>query len=524
MSETSNPITATPMPQMPPQQPLPQPPLSPANLEAQQPRSFFMVIAVFIISVLFCETVMLGTFSGVSMTVCIFLFYTAAILYIRGRQNAFSKSSLIMLIPVALLSLSYLFDNGTLAWFVTTAFLAGFVPLQLTAMSGAVKHSIFSPRIFSETAEMVFPKLFGSLDAPFTTFGAVKRKSSAAKTLLTLLLGAIVAVPFLLIFVALFASADSIFADYLNKITSSFRFSFFSCTFNLIFGGLIALFVSAFFLALRSCVLTEKETARTRSKLNPLMTSVFLLLIILLQASFIAVQCVYLFGKRTMPEGTTYAEYARSGFFQISAASVLTALLILFISFFGKRGGNGTLVLQTKILLSVLTCCDFFLYYCAYAKMGAYISVSDLTVRRIGVCWLMAVMALILAGILLHMWLPKFNLAGWVLSCLCICVIALNIYGPDRLSAKYNIDRYLNADQSTAQLDAYYLGELAPSVIPELDRLKGTPKEQEAKIAMQNAVDRLNFRTWKGFSVTDGRAYEIAKSWGIIDNEEAETE
>lgn len=524
MSESTAPLNTTPAPQ--PAAPLPpyQRPLTPTELEAQQPRSFFMVIAVFLLSVMFSETVLLGTFSGISMTVCIVLFYTAAICYLRGRSNAFSKGSVLMLLPIALLSASYVFDNGTLAWFVTTAFLALLIPLQLTAMSGAGTRSVFSSRILSDTAAMMFAKLFGNLDTPFMTFSAVKRKSSTAKIILKLLLGAAIAVPFLLIFIALFASADSIFESYLITIADAFHFNFFSCAFTLITGGLITLFASAFLLGLRSVNLPEKEAAHTQGKLNPLVTSVFLLLIILLQASFITVQCVYLFGGHTLPEGMTYAGYARSGFFQISTASVITALLILFISFFGKRGKNGALMLQTKILLSVLTCCDLFLYYCAYVKMGAYIQAYDLTVRRIGVCWLMAVMALILAGVLLHMWLPKLNLTAWVLTCLCVSVIALNICSPDRLSAKYNIDQYLNADQSTAHIDTDYLGRLAPSVILELDRLKGTPEEDNAKIAMRNAAERLEQHTWKGLCVTDGKAYEIAKSWGVIYPEEARAE
>ena len=95
--------------------------------------------------------------------------------------------------------------------------------------------------------------------------------------------------------------------------------------------------------------------------------------------------------------------------------------------------------------------------------------------RRIGVCWLMAVMALILAGVAAHMWFPKINLAGWTLSCLCVMVIALNVCNPDRLAAKYNIGQYLASAPACAHLDTSYLSKLAPSAVLELDRLKGTP-------------------------------------------------
>lgn len=497
-------------------------PLNPVQLEAQQPRSLFMVIALLVFSVLFSEVVLRGTFSGVSMTASIFVFYGIAVCYLRGRKNSFSKSSMLMLIPIALLALSYIFDNGLLAWFVTSVFLAVLIPVQLTAMSGITNCSIFSAGIFSKAAAAAFPQLFGNFDAPFMAFGAVKNKSKTRKKLFMILLGIIISVPFLLIFLSLFASADPIFESYIDSIAEFFHFDLASCVFNLVAGLSVALLLSAFLLVLRGASLPEKEAARAKSRLNPFMTSAFLALIILIQVVFIAVQYVYLFGSHTMPEGTTYAEYARNGFFQISAASILTAVLILLISLFGERAANGTPVLQTKILLTVLTCCDFFLYYCAYVKMAAYIEVYNLSVRRIGVCWLMGVMALVLSGVLIHMWQPKFKLAGWVLACLCISVIALNICSPDRLTAKYNIDLYLSDTTSVrvdadhvGTLDTEYLGTLSPSVIPELDRLTGTPKEWAAKKAMEEIAPGLYRRTWKGWKITDGEAYEVLKKHGI---------
>lgn len=498
-------------------QPSPQIPstLTPVEQEAQQPRGFLMVIFIFIASLLFSNTVLRGNFSGISMTVCLAIFYSVAIWYLHGRQNAFSRNSMLMLIPIALLSLSYLFDTGTLAWFVTTAFLAFLIPAQLTAISGACVRTLFSARILPETLTMLFPRLFSHLHTPFMALAAAKHKKRTPRNVSMALLGILLAIPFLLIFVVLFSSADTVFLQYLGRLDILLQWDFYACFFDLTAGFLLALFVTAFLLVLRGTSAPAKQAPAGRGKLHPLMTSSFLLLIILLQAFFIAVQCLYLFGNRALPEGTTYADYARTGFFQISAASLLTALLVFLISLFGQRGKNGTLMLQTKILLSVLTVFDFFLYFCACVRMHAYIQAYDLSVRRIGVCWLTAVMALILAGVAAHMWFPKINLAGWTLSCLCIMVIALNVGNPDKLAAKYNIDQYLASAPACAHLDTDYLSTLAPSVIPELDRLKGTPLEQEAAEAMAKAACKLEAHTWKGWCVTDSSAKKVLEKWGV---------
>ena len=65
---------------------------------------------------------------------------------------------------------------------------------------------------------------------------------------------------------------------------------------------------------------------------------------------FSAVQLLYFFGGSTLPQGMTYAEYARSGFFQMfAAAAIVFSAVALILKLLPERN------LAVKVLLTVMT-------------------------------------------------------------------------------------------------------------------------------------------------------------------------
>ncbi len=490
---------------------------SPIEKETEKPRGLLMVILVFFSSLFFSDMLLRGGFWGLAVPVCITLFYILAFWYLKGRKHAFSRNSIIMLFPIGLLSCSYLFDTGVLAWFVTSVTLLFLIPAQLTVMSGVSLQTMFSSRIIPETIKTAIGKTICNMHTPFRSFRVLKTFGSKSKKLMMGFIGLICAIPFLLIFTALFSKADAAFSYYIAHLFSILDINISALIFDLFFGSIIAIIIASFFFVLRGSI-SEQATANTRTgKLNIISTSVFLFFILLLQGLFIITQITFLFGENPLPSGMSYGEYVHTGFFQIAAASILTALIILCISLFGKRAENGCLPNITKILLTILTLFDFFLYFCAYVRMYHYINAYDLSVKRIGVCWLMALMGLILAGTAFKMWFPKINLAGWIIVCTCIMVISLNIINPDRLTAKYNVDEYLAAPQNS-HLDINYLSTLSTSAALELDRLKNTDAENEALRELKYIWHRMERRSWKNATVMDGKIREVLNRWDINEN------
>lgn len=493
---------------------------TPIEKESNQPRGLLMVALVFFSSLFFSEMLLRGGFFGLAVPVCITLFYALAFWYLKGRENAFSKNSMLMLIPIGILSFSYLFDPGLLTWFVTSVTLMFLIPAQLTVMSGASIRTMFSSRIFPETMKTAIGKTICNMHTPFRSFRVLRNFGIKSKTLMMALVGVLCAVPFLLIFSALFSKADAAFSYYMNNLSAILSFNLGTIVFDLFFGSMIAIVLASFLFVLRGAIPEQTEVHTVTGKLNVISTSVFLIFILLLQGLFIITQFAFLFGGNPLLDGMSYGEYAHSGFFQIATASIITALIVLCISLFGKRTEKGVLPCITKVLLTILTVFDFFLYYCAYVRMFNYISAYDLSVKRIGVCWLMALMGLILAGVALKMWLPKMNLTGWAIICTCLMVIALNAINPDRLTANYNIDEYLTSLRDNTSvvrsLDVRYLGSLSSGTAIELDRLKGTPMEEKAKKSLERMWYRTESKSWKNMTVVDSEIRDVMKRWDII--------
>ncbi|MCI0393931.1 MAG: DUF4173 domain-containing protein, partial [Chloroflexi bacterium] len=148
--------------------------------------------------------------------------------------------------------------------------------------------------------------------------------------------GFLLAVPVLFIFTLFLTSADLVFAAYVRSV---FSLHFFPTLAEWLWRGPIILFV-AWFLAggLAYALLCSRgaegpdfsqkvlEYLRRIFRLGLIEASTILTLVDALFLAFVWVQFIYLFGglANISLEGFTYAEYARRGFFELVAVSMMT--------------------------------------------------------------------------------------------------------------------------------------------------------------------------------------------------------
>lgn len=142
---------------------------------------------------------------------------------------------------------------------------------------------------------------------------------------------------------------------------------------------------------------------------------------------FIGLQGRYLFSAFAgiRPDGFTYAEYARRGFFELCQTAALNLLLLLGANLFSATGKEKNRGLRwMNVLLSVLT---LLLITTAMSKMGMYIAAYGLTVKRILTMVFMIWMAIVFVLVIARQW-KSFPLAricvltGAVMFCL-LCVL-----------------------------------------------------------------------------------------------------
>lgn len=195
-----------------------------------------------------------------------------------------------------------------------------------------------------------------------------------------------------------------------------------------------------------------------------------LVLLDLLFAGFVAVQVRVLFGGDghvRATHGLTYAHYARQGFWQLAAVTVLTLIVIAVVVRKIDRDSRRDRTVA-RVLLGLLCALGLVIVASALHRMSLYENEFGFTRLRVAVMavevWLGAVFVLLLAaGIRMSgRWLPRAVLVSAAVGLLGFAAV-----NPDGYIAERNVDRYAD----TGRLDLVYLHGLSVDAVPALDRL-----------------------------------------------------
>ncbi|MBD9256061.1 MAG: GNAT family N-acetyltransferase [Ruthenibacterium lactatiformans] len=136
----------------------------------------------------------------------------------------------------------------------------------------------------------------------------------------------------------------------------------------------------------RACVYDKKEVCAVQRGLrfaprSTVLTALFVLCAVYLL--FISMQAKYLFGAfwGALPEGFSYSEYARQGFFELCRVAAINIVLLLAANVMSRaQAAENCLLRVCNTALSALT---LLLLATAAAKMALYIAAYGLTVKRV---------------------------------------------------------------------------------------------------------------------------------------------
>ncbi|WP_199513170.1 DUF4153 domain-containing protein [Nucisporomicrobium flavum] len=313
-----------------------------------------------------------------------------------------------------------------------------------------------------------------------------------------------VSVALLVVFGSLFASADAAFAGLVASVVPDIdvatlaRWVFVFCVAACVLGG-------AAFLRAAPPELSGLDGPGKR-RVARLEWAIPLSLLVLLFGLFVAVQLTVLFGGSRHvldTDGLTYAQYARSGFWQLLVVTGLTLLVLAGAARWAPRETRTDRLLIRSVLgaLAVLT---LVVVASALHRMNVYSGTYGLTRLRVLVAlcevWLGVVFLLVLAaGVRLRApWLPQAVVAAGVLA-----LLGLAAVNPDRLIADRNVTRY----EQTHRIDTAYLSNLSADAVPALNRLDGPHRDC--------ALDPINRRLdqhpddWRGWSLGREEARDV---------------
>jgi Domain of unknown function (DUF4153) len=241
--------------------------------------------------------------------------------------------------------------------------------------------------------------------------------------------GLLVAFPILLIFTALLANADAIFAQRLEQL---FSFELTDLARHVIVATALSWFAAGFLYAgeTRIGALPARPSWLATGALE---VAVVLALVDLLFGGFVWVQVRYLFGSREWVDtvaGLTYSQYARRGFFELSTVTALTLPLLLVAHWIVRPGARGRRVVLA--LAGVQVAFVLVMLASALERMRLYQEAYGQTELRFYTTAFMLWLAVLLGSFLLtvlpgrrDLFAQAAALSAW------IAVVVLHAVNPD---------------------------------------------------------------------------------------------
>ncbi len=352
--------------------------------------------------------------------------------------------------------------------------------------------------------------------------GAAMEKNSNARLIGK---GLLIAVCLLAVILPLLASADAVFAHALSGfswVEDSERWVENGMKVMKAFVGFLLSFclTAALFRAdVRKACMTIKPAKRREPVTGITMVAV----IDAVYVFFCGIQIIYLFAnKGTLPEGYTYASYAREGFFSLLAVCILNlVLVVLCIRCFGEHE-------ILKDLLALLSGCTYVMLASSAYRMYLYVQCYGLTWLRVMVWWALLVLAVWMAFVVISIFRRDFPLFKAGLVAGTVFYLCIAFARPDFLVAKYEMGRARQALLTGEEyyVDGWYLlyeaGYDGAEVLlqPENYALLQLPGNgcfsaeelERYRKRMMDRADALTLRTWNAAVSRAGKAAEKLSS------------
>lgn len=271
------------------------------------------------------------------------------------------------------------------------------------------------------------------------------------------------------VFGALFASADAVFARWVDALTPDLRAD------TLLLRGFVAVAVGGVTLAGAYVGLNPPRADRLSPGPGRPVARAFewlapVGLVLALYVGFVAAQATALFGGHGYVRettGLTYAEHVHSGFGQLTVATVLTLAVVAVAARKARRASRRDRLLLRSVL-GALCVLNLVVVVSALYRMHLYTDAYGATGLRLLVAvfegWVgLVVLLVVVAGVRLDgSWLPRAALLTGAAA-----VLGLALVNPDGYVARRNVALYAE----TGRLDPAYLGSLSDDAVPALRAL-----------------------------------------------------
>ncbi len=408
----------------------------------------FYALFAFVIGTLWYRWIMtynsdgiFGNSRAVPVAAFTLVFFVFALSFFRLRGIKPGKDAFILMGACLVFSLRYvLYPKDVYSFMAFLSLLVLHVCVLLFLYCIGNKASL--DRIVGSTFKSIFYAPFSCFHCIYVAFCAFfksRKKTDDEKSrtkdwlykFVLVLFGIAIATP-ILVNVLVLLSSDGFFADFLRGISDFFANISFEIRlgdyFNLI-TILVAMYIfGAVFSADKRVTLPEeaKDYSADFRIMPKIMGST-------INISFLVVYALFFIAQidgfshmlaGSIPENTTYAEFARSGFFELCTVACINGAVLYFPDIMEVRDESKKSVSVTKILLIVFT---LLLIFTAASKMILYISVYGFTPKRFYTLWFMLLLTVLFVMAIFKLRYREFRLSRYAtyVTLLWLCVLFL---------------------------------------------------------------------------------------------------
>ena len=389
------------------------------------------VFSTMIYSLLFslCLYKNLGGITFLIYSICnvIYIRYNTALL---GQKT--KKDNLFAEIALVLIGLSQFLTSNEVLWFFN--FVASFVLTLYIVLHQFSEDNDWSLlRNIGQIISTVFLALC-DLFKPFSDYSEFKSQNredhKKLVPIITVFVTLLVSIPIVIIIICLLSSADIVFSNLVSDTLSKI-FSF-----DLVLFALLTLFVFLYVYALIEYLKNRRQPGEENLHTkDPLVGITLGILLDLVYVVFSIIQVFYLFiGKFEIPNGYTYAQYAREGYFQLLFVCLINVIFVII----GCHAFRTSKIL--KPVLSIMCLCTYVMIASSAFRMILYIRYYHFSFLRIFVLWSLVVIALCMTGLMVYIIKPEFKLFSFAFRVITVCYIVLAFSHFDYLIADWNIN------------------------------------------------------------------------------------
>lgn len=326
--------------------------------------------------------------------------------------------------------------------------------------------------------------------------------------------GLIISIPVLFVVLKLLSDSDMVFGYYMSNMFNFINYTTVTHEISkIIYIIIVSVYIFAYTLSFQY---PYKNIDKSKTlTVNSTFTASAIIPINIVYLIFSIVQFSYLYGgNRALPDGFTYAEYARRGFFELVAVTVINFSIILFV--IAKTNRNKFL----NILLSIMIAFTFNMLFSANFKLSLYEKSFGFTYLRIYVhafiLLLFAMTLFALAGI----WSNKLNIIKCCLTAAVVFYVILNFANIDKMIVNKNVARY----HETGKIDVDYILTISEDALPDIISFASNSKtetdvSEKIKPGLSARKKSLNYemmnlrQNWYEFNYSKYRAHILLKDF-----------